>query len=529
MDPRAKILIVDDLPANLVALSQTLAEVEADLITAQSGEEALECLLTYSFALILMDVQMPGLDGYQTAELIRHNPKTRNIPIIFVTAINQSDAQVFKGYESGAVDFLFKPIQEQVLISKVGVFLALDRQRRALEQSNQELLAARGEALAAMEQANHANLAKSEFLANMSHEIRTPLNAVLGFADLLREEATNEDQITYLQYIRNAGQALLQIINDILDLAKIESGLLPIVKEPVDLNQLAEEMQQLFTWEVEKKSLTMELVLVPHNLPWILFDRLRIRQILLNLLGNAIKFTHQGKIRLHLQVKPYETNPNQSQLTLQVEDTGVGIPPEEQQRIFERFTQVTQQDDHPQLGTGLGLNIAKKLTDYFKGTIHLESQVGHGSRFSCIFEQVPLVAAPSLAQAEITPTNVPLHHQKILVVDDVRLNRELIIQILLRQGYQVESAANGAEAVHLAQLKPFDLILMDLKMPVMDGRTALGKLKEETATAKVPVVAVTADVLSTTKSLLEEGFTAVMHKPLRPQELLRLVADSLSC
>jgi len=524
----AKILIVDDLPQNLVVMEELLDEVKAELVCVLSGEAALEQLLQHRFGLILMDVQMPILNGYETAELIRQNPTTRNVPIIFVTALNQDDAHQFKAYESGAVDFLYKPIVPQILLSKVQFFLELYSSRRVLEKTIQELEQARLEAVHAIEKADQANRAKSEFLTNMSHEIRTPMNAVLGFTELLLDEAGTDLQKTFLTYINTAGQSLLEIINDILDLSKIEAGRIQLAMGPVDLTELAEEMRQLFTLQIEKKHLDMKVTVQPLTCPWVTFDRLRLRQILLNLIGNSIKFTDKGCIGLEIQVHPHQDTKNLASLTLNVSDTGIGIAKGHQTQIFDPFTQIEQSSSRPK-GTGLGLSITQRLTQLLGGSIRIESEVDQGTEFICHFEQVSLAEASTGEEPEEQPLPTGSSAQ-VLVVDSHLVDRQLVKHILGKSGYQVVEASNGQEALESLQDDQIDLILTDLKMPVLDGYSLIRSLKtsnEYQEYEDIPVVAVTADALTGVEKLKNLGFAQVVYKPLKSAQLLRVVADCL--
>ena len=256
-----------------------------------------------------------------------------------------------------------------------------------------------------------ANYAKTQFLSNMSHEIRTPMNAVLGFAEILLEDAQGEDQKRFLQYIHKAGQSLMRIINDILDLAKIESGVLSVLSVPISLIELADEMKGLFSLIAEKKGLELQVDFQPQNPPWIMFDRLRINQILFNLIGNALKFTESGFVRLVIKVEPEGADSKTVCLTISVEDSGVGIPIELQGNIFDPFVQVKQGAKFIE-GTGLGLNIVQKLTEHFGGSLTLESVPGKGSHFTCKFSGI---ATAKAEKSETSETYCPLFPQNKLV------------------------------------------------------------------------------------------------------------------
>lgn len=306
----------------------------------------------------------------------------------------------------------------------------------------------------AKEAAENANRAKSEFLANMSHEIRTPMNAVLGFTDLLIEQVTDPLQKSYLEAIKAGGTNLLMLINDILDLSKIEAGKMEIHPKPVSLRQIFQELRQIFQVKLNEKRLEWLTELTPDIPEQILLDEIRLRQMLFNLIGNAIKFTDQGYVRLAAEATKASQGDQRINLTLIVEDSGIGIPAQQQDLIFEAFRQQDGQDSRKYGGTGLGLTITKRLVEVMQGTIHIESQVETGSRFIIQLPDIPLVSAQPPASSQTPQENRPeidFLAGIVLIVDDVPHNRMLVREYLRNSNLTVIEAENGEQAVRLTQ------------------------------------------------------------------------------
>ncbi len=378
-DNKFNILIVDDRPENLLALESILESPDLNIIKATSGNEALGMLLDYDVSLVLLDVQMPGMDGFETAELMRSNERTKNIPIIFVTAISKQRKHVFKGYEAGAVDYLYKPLDLEILKSKIKAFIEFFKHKKALEETTKKLQETVKELDKAKKAAEDATRHKTEFLANMSHEIRTPLNGIIGIADLgLMDEELTPLQRERLVDIKTSGESLLDIINDILDISKIEAGKLEIEEEEFSIRELLDKIFTIISFRTVKGNNEIICNMSP-DLPDILLgDALRLRQILLNLLANATKFTQNGTITLTVEKK--ELIEEQVTLYFSVEDTGVGIPKEVQEKIFDTYTQA-HRSGAEKTGTGLGLFISQRLANLMGGKIEVESEPGKGSKF----------------------------------------------------------------------------------------------------------------------------------------------------
>jgi signal transduction histidine kinase len=364
------IMIVDDRPENLSSMKQLLAQDGLEILTAQSGNEALAMMLEANLALVLLDVQMPGMDGFEVAELMRRNERTRRIPIIFVTAINKERRHIFSGFEAGAVDYMFKPVDPFIIRSKVQVFLEIKRNEMARENLVQEL--------------NEANLRlqeisdrKSDFLSAASHELRTPLTVIKEYCGLVHDgvvgEPNQEQKKCMDAALRNCNR-LAALVNDLLDLDSIESGHRCFARSPVDLGEILQEAYDDFHSRCQVVAQAVELE-VEGPLPTCLGDRQMITQVLVNLLGNAHKFTPFGG-RISIRGKVTDSG-----LRVEIEDTGPGIEPEDQAKVFGKFTQLNRKDGPGPQGTGLGLAISHKIIELLEGELGLESEPGKGSVF----------------------------------------------------------------------------------------------------------------------------------------------------
>ncbi len=370
----------------------------------------------------------------------------------------------------------------------------------------------------AEEKATAANHAKSDFLANMSHELRTPLNAVTGFSELLSSVVTDKKQKNYLEAIKIAGKSLLNLINDILDLSKIEAGRLDLQYAPVNPRMIFTEIEQIFKMKAAMKTLGFILEVDP-NLPSVLMlDETRLRQILLNLVGNAIKFTEQGYIKLSAKKISRAADASAIDLAIAVEDTGVGISEEDQKSIFDAFKQRNGQDVNKYGGAGLGLSICKRLAEMMDGEISVASAPERGAVFQILFRNVRISASedPESEEEPFDMADLSFERAKVLVVDDVDSNRELIRELLLNVNLEVLTAEDGQEAIIMAGEYRPDAILMDIRMPVMDGIEAAKQLKRYPETREIPIIALTASARKNDMlELLKIGLDGYLTKPVR--------------
>jgi len=374
----------------------------------------------------------------------------------------------------------------------------------------------------AMEKAESATKAKSEFLANMSHEIRTPMNAILGFADLMKKTPLTTLQESYLSTIKSGGATLLNIINDILDLSKIEANKLDINYDYFDLTTMIFDLSQFFNEKLRSKNVEL-IISADEKMPRTVYlDELRIRQIFFNLLSNAIKFTNKGTIRIDTGFT--ERNNGNIDLKIVVSDTGIGIRHEDQKKIFDAFEQVSDTETVKKFqGTGLGLTITKRLTELMNGHITLVSEVDKGSNFIIEFADVRYDKKDSLKSNRKPSENekIRFHEAKILIADDIESNRLLLIEFCKELGLETIEAVNGKEAVEYAKLNVPDMILMDMRMPVMDGYEAIKSVKEDESLRRIPVIAVTASVMSSDRAkIAQHKFDGYIRKPVSMEELI---------
>jgi len=405
--------------------------------------------------------------------------------------------------------------------AQLGIALAqaqlLDRERQRKQQLKRKNLALKE----ATRKAESANQAKSEFLANMSHEIRTPLNAILGFCDLLKDRVDRPQYRAYVQSIAASGKTLLALINDILDLSKIEAGKLQIQFEPVNLRVLMGEIQQIFSQKVAAKGIEFNLdtnELIPSR---IYLDEVRLRQILFNVVGNAIKFTNSGSVTLSAILCCASPGSEGICLQLSVADTGIGIAEDQKERIFEAFLQTEGQSTRQYGGTGLGLAITKRLTELLGGTIAVDSELGRGSTFTLTFPNLRLAEAEAIAIVDDeTDDNLgqfaPL---TILAVDDVPQNLDLLIEYFDGTPHQILTATDGFGAIQMAKLHHPDLILLDLRMPNMDGNEAARRLKRDGETSDIPIIVITASSMGRDRDRLASICQGFLRKPVSRSQL----------
>ncbi len=395
----------------------------------------------------------------------------------------------------------------------VSLFFALFGLVRIITRQLQEIVELR----IAKEGAELASKSKSSFLANMSHEIRTPMNAVIGFTDLLRSEITDPKHRQYLDSVMISGRNLLTLINDILDLSKIEAGKMELNPEPVGPVALIEEIRKVFELECSRKKIAFFTDTAPDIPAGLMLDQIRLRQILVNLAGNAVKFTEKGHIRLSVRKEDIPADMHRVNLKITVADTGIGIPADALDEIFEAFTQVSGQNSRGYSGTGLGLTITRNLVEMMNGIITVKSAVNRGTEFSVLLRDVAIAAGSALApdKKTIDADSIVFREAAVLVVDDNEMNRHLIQEMLTAVNLRVFAAANGEEGVASARQNLPNLILMDIKMPVMDGFEAREKIRNDPALKHIPIIALTASAMKAEKERIQQScFDGYVTKPV---------------
>jgi signal transduction histidine kinase/CheY-like chemotaxis protein len=377
--------------------------------------------------------------------------------------------------------------------------------------------------------AERSSQEKTVFLANMSHEIRTPMNAILGFSELLDEDLRSPKHRQYLQSIRTSAGSLLQLINDILDMSKIEAGVMELRLEPTDPREICDFLHTVFSEPAAKKGVKLECS-VASDLPRaLLLDRIRLRQVLVNLVGNAVKFTDHGNIYVRVL---WESQMTSSHITLimEVQDTGVGIPADKLETIFKPFVQAGEHHEKEKQGTGLGLSIVKRLTEMMGGTVTAASVPGQGSAFSLRFRDVAVSARIPASERLETGRAVDFNELRpatLLVVDDNEINCQLVAGMFSGTAHQLVFGTNGYEAINKArEIKP-DVILLDIRMPGMSGREALAEIRQIPGLEVTPIIAVTASSLMSEEQDLKMRFTGYVRKPFSKRDLFDELAQYL--
>jgi signal transduction histidine kinase/CheY-like chemotaxis protein len=437
------------------------------------------------------------------------------------------DDELHSRIHTRITDRFLRSILTSLVVGIVGVgagIYALRLSRLTLKHQQRER-----ELVDAKLQAERSNQEKTVFLANVSHEIRTPMNAILGFSELLEGELREPKHRQYLRTIRSSASSLLLLITDILDMSKIEAGVMELFPEPTDPHEICDFIRTLFSEPAVKKGLKLECH-VAEDLPRVLLiDRIRLRQILVNLVGNAVKFTDVGSVETRILWERQQTN-SPITLIIEVEDTGVGIPQDKLDAIFKPFVQAGAHPEKEKQGTGLGLSIVKRLVETMGGAVTVVSTLGQGSVFHLRFPNVPISARLSTSQKLLPDGEVDFNELRpatFLVVDDNETNCELMAGIFGGSHHRLVFGSSGEEAVAKAcEIKP-DIILLDVRMPGMGGVEALTKIRESAGLELVPVIAVTASSLTDEENSLKEKFSGYVRKPFSKRELFDELAEFL--
>jgi len=506
------VLLVDDQPQKLLSYQAILGGLDVTLVTANSAREALDCLLRRVFAVVLVDVQMPDLDGFELAAMIRDHPRFRETAIIFVSGVHLTELDRLRGYSVGAVDYVPVPIVPEILRAKVTVFANLFRQTRQLERLNQELEQRVMERTAELEKANQR---KDEFLAVLSHELRNPLAAIRAAAEMLAvPELSGEHLSKTTGVIRRQVTQLARLIDDLVDVSRITRDAISLRREPVLVSAIvahaAEATRPIF--DVRKHQLTIQIADPTLTVDG---DPARLSQVIGNILNNAAKFTAPGgNVLVHASQAG-------SHVAIHIKDNGIGIAPEVIPKVFELFTQAGEPRDRSEEGLGIGLALVRRLVEMHEGHVRVNSEgIGRGTE---VIVTLPLIEAQRPAAA-VAETNGKQPTSRIVLADD---NEDAVaaLEMLLKSwGHEVRTAADGLEAVEAVQDFRPEVVLLDLGMPRMDGYEAARRIRKQTRGQDVVLIALTGwgqpqDRIRTR----DAGFDAPLVKPVSDDELIRTI------
>jgi signal transduction histidine kinase len=540
----ASIMVVDDQPANIKLLEDMLKVRGYKVRSFPRARLALAAAIQNPPDLFLLDINMPEMNGYEFCECLKANAELSAAPVIFLSALSATEDKV-KAFEVGGADFISKPFQLEEVQARVLTHLKLHRLQRTLRLQNDLLEEAVNhrtkelkDAIEQLQELNArllaANSTKSEFLANMSHEIRTPLNGIIGMTNLALDTRLTAEQSEYLEIVKLSADALLNVIGDILDFSKVEAGkmeLEEIVFSPADC---IEGVLKTMTFQAKEKGLELVCDIgteVPHAVRG---DPGRLRQVLLNLVGNAIKFTDEGAVGLKVVADLIEENA--LVLHFIVSDSGIGIAPEKLDMIFDSFNQADASTTRHYGGTGLGLTISRYLARMMSGRLWVESELGIGSRFH--FTVRLITEKNSVSMAETLPVPFMTHHSpvgksdfskslRVLLAEDNRVNQKIAIRLLEKRGHHAVLAVNGKEALEALAQGSFDLVLMDVHMPDMDGLEATIAIREKEKSTGLhqPVVAMTALAMKGDRErCLAAGMDGYLSKPIDLKQLDAVLA-----
>lgn len=624
------ILIVDDRQENIIALEALLNRNDIKLFSTTSPNDALRIAWENNIAIALVDVQMPEMDGFEFVEMLKSNPRTKDILVLFVTAISKETRYAVKGLGVGAVDYLYKPLDPYITSAKVDSFIQLARAQAEVKQKNEELenyamvvknsadiictvdaetfrinainpavetilgfrpveligtsildrvvdedktafrkrlgdivkenlnlavldyqfatfsknpisvecrVAYRNKTLffnindvtpqksyesqliKSKEAAEIGKKAKETFLANMSHELRTPINGIIGITSLLKKTTLDDQQSSMLDMLDVSSQSLLGVINDVLDISKIDAGKFSIIRSPNKVRDLVNAVYRLLKFKADEEHIELFLHIDKEIPEYLLVDSLRLNQILMNLLSNAIKFTKRGHVKLNVRQLTREADKVQLQFT--VEDTGIGIPKHRLNDIFESFEQAEDDTSNKYGGTGLGLAIVKKLIELKGGQLTVDSRVGKGSIFT-FTNWYTIAGKPADEVKKPAGEMLPFDGIRILVAEDNLVNQFMLSKMLSDWKVKVDMVNNGAKVLDKLKEGDYDLILMDTHMPEMNGYQAAKKIRIDFEEPKrsIPIISLSAATFDhEQQEALASGMNDVLGKPFVPAQL----------
>jgi signal transduction histidine kinase len=532
-DQKVSILLVDDQPGKLLSYQTILEQLGENLITAGSATEALEQLLRHDIAVVLVDVCMPDLDGFELAGMIREHPRYQKTSILFVSAVHLTELDRLRGYECGAVDYIPVPIVPEILRAKVAVFAELYRKTRQLEHLNEELELRVRERTAELEastarlreseeQLRDADRRKDEFLAMLAHELRNPLAPIRTAVQLMRfKELPDEQRTRARDIIERQVDQLVRLIDDLMDVSRITRGMITLHRESIDLTAVIARAVETTRPLIDSRRQELAVALPPRALR-VEGDGTRLAQVIGNVLNNASKYTPEGgRVRLRLHAEEGEA-------VVTVSDTGIGIPAEMLGNVFDLFTQVNRALDRPHGGLGIGLALVRKIVEMHGGQVSASSAgVDQGTeiviRLGLVEERAStaLQAAPDDADS---PPHLP--SRRILVVDDNQDAASLIALLLELAGQDVQTANDGAEALRTAAVQRPEVVFLDLAMPGLNGYETARRIRQEPWGREVALIALSGWGQRRDRArTAEAGFSAHLVKPVSEAQLLAVLAE----
>ncbi|HSB53489.1 MAG TPA: response regulator [Gemmatimonadales bacterium] len=524
---KVNILLVDDQPGKLLAYEAMLAQLGENLIKASSGREALEHLLKHDVTVVLMDVSMPEIDGFELAEMIRAHPRHQKTAIIFVSAVHLTDLDKIKGYETGAVDYVSVPVIPELLRAKLSVFIELYRKRVESERLTTELerrVAARTAELEAAiakqteltAQLTAADRRKDEFLALLAHELRNPLAPVQNAVAIMQRKAIDDPDLRWCRdVIERQTRQSARLVDDLLDVARVTQGKITLRQEPLALASIVHGAVETSRPLIDSRQHQLQLDLSPEPI-WVRGDAARLTQVLANLLNNAAKFQDKGG-RIELTVQA-----SRGEAVVRVRDHGAGMAPEMLREMFQLFVQGGRDSHASNSGLGIGLFLVRHLVELHAGSVEIHSD-GPGLGTECVV-RLPLLDSPEPRRTPAPGLGaVDLRGRKVLVVDDNRDAAQSLALLLRLQGHEVTVAHDGPSAISRTTEQPPEVILLDLGLPGMDGYEVCRRLRR-TGFTSTRIIAMTGWGQERDRRRSEEaGFDSHTVKPVEIHQLERLL------
>jgi len=523
----ARVLVVDDDPILREFAISHLTSPSMEVCVAEDGLIAMEALRKGDFDVALVDLDMPNLNGFELMEAMARDPRLIGVPVVVITGRDDMEA-IDLAFAAGATSFVVKPINWRLITHQLAYVLRNSRSEAAIRQAR-----------AAAEAASRA---KSVFLANMSHEIRTPLNGVIGLAGALGRTELSGEQFEMVSLIRQSGQTLERFLTDILDVSKIEAGKLSLQVDTFDLREAIEAAVHLMQAAANEKSLNFGLTFGTNARGLFKGDAVRIRQIVSNLASNAVKFTKEGEVAVQVEVIEPENDGDAATLIIKVSDTGIGFDSEARARLFHRFEQADGSITRQFGGTGLGLSICKALTEMMEGTISVMSVPNQGSTFMVklpLSRSISSDASDNLSEtpsATVTPAATdeiePSRLLRILLAEDHPTNQRVVSMILQPYGVDLTVVENGVKALEAFEAGNFDVVLMDMQMPEMDGLKATQAIRVLELTAQLPrtpIAMLSANAMNEhVEQALDAGCDVHIAKPVTPESLIKGIQAALA-